>query len=108
MQFSYPLLSSLFLLFLSPPHLLTAACQKTAATKNPLQAKFLPLTVPWIGATGGVFMTYYLRVRGSHQIKAPGAHEASSLLEGEDSKVDRGSVVTWLRAKAMASDRLGF
>lgn len=108
MRFSHPLLSSLFFLFLSPPHLLTAACQKRAAIKNPLQAKFLPLTVPWIGATGGVFMPYCLGARSSHQIKAPGAHEASALLVGEDSKVNRLRVVTWLRAKAVASNRLGF
>lgn len=106
--FPSPPLLSLFLIPLpsSPPH--SCLSKERAAIKNPLQAKFLPLTVPWIGATGGVFMPYCLGARSSHQIKAPGAHEASALLVGEDSKVNRLRVVTWLRAKAVASNRLGF
>ena len=44
----------------------------------------------------------------NHQIKAPGAHDASAGVEGGDGKVKTGSAVPGLRAEAMQPDRLGF
>lgn len=45
--------------------------------------------------------------RCSHQVKAPGAHEARALVEGEDRQVKKGSAVLPLTAKAMESDGPG-
>lgn len=52
------------------------ACQKTAATKKPLQAKLLPFTLPWIRTTGEAFTIPSLEAACTHQMKALGTEGA--------------------------------
>lgn len=40
-------------------------------------------------------------------IKVPGTHESHAQMEAGDSKVKRGSIVPWLKANTVDSDRLG-
>lgn len=94
-----------------PSPLPSSSCpahEKTAATKNQLQAKLPPPTLPWMRATGEVFVSPCLEAGCTHQTEALGAHEASACVEGRRHKVERHGVVQWLRAKPMESDRLGF